>query len=247
MSSALNYFKKVYKDVPNWVSVMHEYSPKMLEYYTTIRSEAFKSSELSDIEKDELIASFNAGRLYKRSMILHTQAGQNKGSKIENLIEYFLVAYVYKGLDPLKLSLEAVKAFLEKETKQNLTYSFSLNNLSEVVSQLLVWTTNYNQDFLMKVNQAMENGLNDEELKKVMLSTGLVSEANKKLGLFGMYITELDGVGAQNSFIMAKKAGVTDAQFADLGYIIMMTAGIPSWFELSDYLSVTEQERNEEK
>ena len=66
MSEALEYFKKVYKDVPAWVQIMHDYNPNMLEYYTNIRSEAFKSAVLSDVEKDELIAAFNAGRLYDR-------------------------------------------------------------------------------------------------------------------------------------------------------------------------------------
>lgn len=227
MSEALEYFKKVYKNVPGWVQIMHDYNPKMLEYYTNIRSEAFKSAVLSDKEKDELIAAFNAGRLYDRSMVYHTQAALNKGSKLEDLVEYFLVAYVYKGRPALERSLFAVAQYINDRDGKDLKPADGYNNLQEVVEQLKEWTC---APILDKVLE------NIEDPEEVIMSAGAVSESRKYLALVGMYITELDGPGAKPHVDNARKHGVTEEELADLGYIIILTAGIPSWFELSDHL-----------
>lgn len=236
MSKGLEYFKKVYHQVPNWVQVMHDYSPAMLDAYTAIRGEAFKSSVLSAVEKDELIASLNAGRLYKRSMQLHTQAGFNKGSKLEHLIEYFLVAAVYKQKEALALSLHAVADYLRAKNNVNVQPKDEYASIQEIVDELISWTKDYDQSFLKHVKTAITETSDLDEIRNVLMSKGLVSEARKHLCLVGMYITELKGSEAKNAVDVARLCGVTDAEFADLGYIIIMTAGIPAWFEISDYL-----------
>ncbi len=228
MSEALEYFRKVYKDVPAWVQIMHDYNPKMLEYYTNIRSEAFKSDVLSDIEKDELIAAFNAGRLYDRSMVYHTQAALNKGSKLEDLVEYFLVAYVYKGKEALEHSLLAVAQYINDKDGKNLEPAASYETLEDVVNQLKEWT---GAPILDKVLA------NLEDPEAVIMAAGSVSESRKYLALVGMYITELDGKGAGPHVENARQHGVTEEELADLGYVIILTSGIPSWFELSDHLN----------
>ena len=228
MSEALEYFKKVYKDVPAWVQIMHDYNPKMLEYYTNIRSEAFQSAVLSDIEKAELIAAFNAGRLYDRSMVYHTQAALNKGSKLDDLVEYFLVAYVYKGKEALEHSLLAVAQYINDKDGKNLEPAANYETLEEVVNQLKEWTG----------APILDNVLaNLEDPKAVIMAAGTVSESRKYLALVGMYITELDGKGAGPHVENARKHGVTEEELADLGYVIILTSGIPSWFELSDHLN----------
>ena len=34
----------------------------------------------------------------------------------------------------------------------------------------------------------------------------------------------------------ARTYGVSEAELAEVGYLCILTAGIPSWFELSDHL-----------
>lgn len=227
MSEALEYFKKVYKDVPAWVQIMHDYNPNMLEYYTNIRSEAFKSAVLSDVEKDELIAAFNAGRLYDRSMVYHTQAALNKGSKLEDLVEYFLVAYVYKGQAALEHALKAVAQYINDKEDDNKQPKTAYASLEEIIEQLKEWT---GAPILDKVLAHIDDP------KEVIMSAGSVSESRKYLAMVGMYITELDGLGAAPHITNARTHGVTEEELADLGSIIILTAGIPSWFELSDHL-----------
>lgn len=228
MSEALEYFKKVYKDVPAWVQIMHDYNPNMLEYYTNIRSEAFKTAVLSDVEKDELIAAFNAGRLYDRSMVYHTQAALNKGSKLEDLVEYFLVAYVYKGQAALEHSLKAVAQYINDKEGDNKQPKAAYASLEEIIQELKEWT---GAPILDKVLAHIDDP------KEVIMSAGSVSESRKYLAMVGMYITELDGPGAAPHVENARAHGVTEEELADLGYVIILTAGIPSWFELSDHLN----------
>lgn len=234
MLSGIEYFRKMYKDVPNWVQVMHDYNPDMLTLYTQFRAEAFKSNVLSDVEKDELIAAVNAGRLYRRSMCLHTAGAQNKGSRVEHLIEYFLIAAYYNGKEAHECSLFALKEYLERRDNLSLTIPNQFESLLDVLLLIQQWTKEYDQTFLEKVIDGVQKGI---ELRKLVFETGLVSSQRKYLAYVGMFITELDGSNAKEAFAMARKNGVTDAELADLGYVIIFTSGIPSWFEMSDNLS----------
>lgn len=233
MLSGIEYFKKMYTNVPNWVQVMHDYSPEMLTQYTQFRAEAFKSGVVSDIEKDELIAAVNAGRLYPRSMNLHTAGAQNKGSKLEHLIEYFLVSAYYNRKEALIVALQAIKQFLEQDGKTVSEIKTEYNSLLDVLYQINEWTEGYQQDFL---NQVIDGLKNKKELRDLVFEEGQVSSKRKYLAYVGMFITELDGGNAIEAFNLAKANGVTDEELAELGYVIIFTSGIPSWFEMSDNL-----------
>ncbi len=236
MLSGIEYFKSIYTKLPQWVEVMHRYSPEMLTQYTNFRAVAFGDAELSAIEKDELIASLNAGRLYKRSMMLHTNGAQNKGSKLEDLVEYMLVAAYYNKKEALECGLFAIRQFIETEyPKAKLEIKSDYINLLDVVNQIYDWMKEfkYKTEFIKKVIDGLED---KKEFRDLVFNEGEVSSKRKYLAYAGMFITELDGSNALEAINMAKKNGVTDAELADMGYTIIFTAGIPSWFELSDYL-----------
>lgn len=238
MTDGLSYFKKVYNNVPDWVQIMHDYNPLMLNYYTDIRGEAFKDGCLSAMEKDEFIASLNAGRLYERSMRYHTYAGIIKGASVDELIEYFLVAYVYKGKKTLELSLVALQQTYEDMGIEVSKLKDSYNSDAAVVEQLLDWTKDNVNPIVSELYQLLVQGYKhySREVFETILQSGYVARKRKLLNLVGQYITELNGAGAKEIMIQAKKEGVTEEELAELGYIVMITAGIPSWFELSDHL-----------
>lgn len=238
MSKGLDYFKSVYKDVPAWVQIMNDYDSTMLDAYTEIRGQAFKTNYLKDYEKDEIIAAVNAGRLYERSMTLHTIAGINKGSKLTDFVEYFLVSYVYYGLDSLVLSLKAVQHYLKEVNKVDVEIQ-EYDNIVEVINDLIVWLGD-DADFLIKVREQLMTSTNADQTREILMQSGYVSKERKQLCLVGMFLTELDGEGAEEEIVKARAMNVSEAEMADLGYIIILTAGIPSWFELSDHLEKKE-------
>ena len=69
MSKGLAYFQQVYDEVPGWVQKMHDYSPVVLDHYTGLRGEIMQDGALSRKEKDVLLASMNAARLYPRAWV----------------------------------------------------------------------------------------------------------------------------------------------------------------------------------
>lgn len=240
MSKALDYFKEVYDEVPGWVQKMHDYSPAVLDTYTGIRGEIMQDGALSRREKDALIASMNAARLYSRSMLFHTKGAIDFGYSVPELIEFFLTAYLYKGDKALALSLEAVAYALELQGKK---LSPSANTDGTAVTSLqtiLDWLKDENTVYLEEVLGLMKQR-DKEKLEAKILGDGLVSSRLKHLNMAGNFIVELNGKDAAPWMEGARTNGASEADLADIGYICILTAGIPAWFELSDSLKTENQ------
>lgn len=196
MADGLSYFKQVYGEIPDWVNKMHMYSPKMLDYYTDFRGEAFKENALSKKEKDQFIASANAGRLYPRSMIYHTKAAVGNGSTVEELVEHFLVAYLYKGEEALRLALQAIE-YAAELTGQNAPRSTLKAEASaaELLKRIISYLPIECQDFTKGVLKSVQENSGHDQLEEKILSAGLISSSKKHLNMVAQYITELDAKG----------------------------------------------------
>ena len=239
MSKALEYFKEVYDVVPGWVQKMHDYSPEVLDQYTGIRGEIMQDGSLSRKEKDALIASMNAARLYSRSMLFHTKGAVDFGYSASELIEFFLTAYLYKGDAALKRAFEAVPYALELTGKPVVLPEATPETADDLLGTMIGWLTDEDTSYLERVASAIKQG-NTEEVSALILSDGKVSSPLKHLNMAGNFIVELDGSGAAPWMEKARSAGASEADLADLGYICILTAGIPAWFELSDSLKTVE-------
>lgn len=240
MSKGLAYFKEVYDTVPGWVQKMHDYSPRMLDTYTDIRGEAFSDAVLSRKEKDVLIASMNAARLYARSMVYHTKGTIDHGLTIPELAEYFLIAYLYNGTASLKISLEAFSYALELKGVKVEQPSKEPETIEEIISTIITWMGDEDTSFIEETLTLIESG-NTKAVEGKILSDGKVPTHLKHLTMIGNYIVELRGKDAVPWIEKARWAGVSEAEIADLGFICILTAGIPTWFELSDSLQGAEK------
>ncbi|MBX0314763.1 carboxymuconolactone decarboxylase family protein [Planococcus glaciei] len=239
MSKALEYFKEVYDVVPGWVQKMHDYSPEVLDKYTGIRGEIMQDGSLSRKEKDALIASMNAARLYSRSMLFHTKGAVDFGYSAAELLEFFLTAYLYKGDAALKRAFEAIPYALELSGNPVVLPEATPETADDLLGTMLGWMKDEETAYLEQVVSAIKQG-HKEELTALILSDGKVSSKLKHLNMAGNFIVELDGSGAAPWMEKARAAGATEADLADLGYICILTAGIPAWFELSDSLKTVE-------
>lgn len=236
MSEGLAYFKEVYDEVPGWVQKMHDYSPNVLDHYTSIRSEIMRDGALSRKEKDAIIASMNAARLYPRSMIYHTKGAVDHELTIPELAEYFLVSYLYNGTHSLEVSLEAFSYALElKGTTVNHPEK-SLETFEEIVNTIILWMGEEDTSFIEEVLDLIK--FDGEKVEKKILGDGKVSTRLKHLTMVGNFITELKGTAAAPWIEKARLAGASEDDLADIGYICILTAGIPSWFEISDSLKL---------
>ncbi|ETI65866.1 carboxymuconolactone decarboxylase family protein [Neobacillus vireti] len=239
MTKGLTYFKEVYDTVPDWVQKMHDYNPMMLDTYTAIRGEAFSDGALSRKEKDVLIASMNAARLYPRSMLYHTKGAIDHGLTLPELVEYFLVAYLYNAA-ALKTSLEAFSYALQLKGVDVEQLSTSPETIEEIIQVFVKWMGDEDTRFIEETLEVIKSG-KKAAIEEKVLGEGKVSTRLKYLNMVGNYIVELRGKEAVAWIEKARRAGVSEADLADLGSICILTAGIPTWFELSDSLKLPNQ------
>jgi|SRR5690625_349755 len=236
MSNGLEYFKKVYDQVPDWVQKMHDYSPEVLDQYTGIRGHIMQDGPiLSRMEKDVLIASMNAARLYNRSMIYHTKGAVDFGLTLPELVEYLLVAYLYKGKEALLIGMDAIAYALELNDITVNRLNMQNLDVEEILQTVSRWLKNEDTRFIEEILDVVK--ANDERLvKEKILQDGKVPASRKYLNMVGNFIVELRGQDAIPWIEKARDAGVKEAELADLGYICILTSGIPTWFEISDSL-----------
>ncbi|MDQ0429340.1 alkylhydroperoxidase/carboxymuconolactone decarboxylase family protein YurZ [Planomicrobium stackebrandtii] len=239
MSKALDYFKEVYDVVPGWVQKMHDYSPAVLDTYTGIRGEIMQDSALSRKEKDALIASMNAARLYSRSMLFHTKGAIDFGYTVPELAEFFLTSYLYKGDQAMALALEAISYALELKGKTVAQPAQSPERAADSLKIIIDWLDGEDTSYLKETLALIRSG-KPEDVKAKILEDGLISSRLKHLNMAGNFIVELNGKDAAPWMEKARTAGASEADLADIGYICILTAGIPAWFELSDSLKTTE-------
>ncbi|MFP7413343.1 carboxymuconolactone decarboxylase family protein [Priestia filamentosa] len=235
MSKGLTYFKEVYDVVPDWVQKMHDYSPNVLNHYTSLRSDIMQEGALTRKEKDILLVGMNAARLYERSMVYHTKGALDGGATLPELVEYLIVPYLYNGTQALKTGVKSLEyaltlkgiEFQELNEDDMTTEELLLHMIKLLDMEDTTFTTN-----VLKLVKSR----NEELLTEYILSDSIVSKTLKYLLMVGIFVTELKGKQAGEWMEEARKNGASEAQLADVGFICLLTAGIPAWFEASDSL-----------
>ena len=235
MSSALDYFKKVYDVVPGWVQKMHDYNPDMLTHYTSLRGAAMAEGVLSVKEKDILLVAMNEARHYERSMVYHTKGAIDGGATLEELAEYLLVGYIVGGEQSLQIGLKSFEYALQllQVDKEFIAYDSDANTIAKFYGGFA--QTEESKAYFDEV-ASFFNTDNENALTEKLLQTNVVTTELKHLAMTGIYTVQLKNKETDVWASKARAVGVEESQLAELGYICLLTAGIPSWFELSDAL-----------
>ena len=235
MSTGLDYFKKVYDIVPGWVQKMHDYNPAMLDHYTALRGAAMAEGVLSVKEKDILLVGINAARHYARSMVYHTKGAIDGGATLEELAEYLLVAYYYGGEKALQIGLQSFDYALELTGTQAEKISHDAKAIEIIRYYAQFASTDASKNYYEQLISLFEEK-NENALEVKLLETNVVDEQMKYILMTGIYTTVLKNVETDDWTKKAREKGVDEPRLAELGYICLLTAGIPSWFEISDAL-----------
>ena len=235
MSTGLDYFKKVYDVVPGWVQKMHDYNPAMLDHYTALRGAAMAEGVLSVKEKDILLVGINAARHYARSMVYHTKGAIDGGATLEELIEYLLVAYSYGREKALQIGLQSFEYALELTGTQAEKISHNATALEIVRYYAQFSSSDDNKNYYEQLIALFVNN-NENALADKLLETNVVDEQMKYILMTGIYTTVLKNSETDYWAKKTREKGVDEPRLAELGYICLLTAGIPSWFEISDAL-----------
>ncbi|MDF2067343.1 carboxymuconolactone decarboxylase family protein [Bacillus sp. Cr_A10] len=235
MATGLEYFKKVYDVVPGWVQKMHDYNPAMLDHYTALRGAAMAEGVLSVKEKDILLVGINSARHYARSMVYHTKGAIDGGATLGELAEYLLVAYNYGGEKALQIGLQSFEYALELTG----THAEKILHDAKAVDIVRYYanftSTEESKSYYEQLISLFVNG-DENALSAKLLESNIVNEQMKHILMTGIYTTVLQNAETDYWAKQAREKGVDEPRLAELGYICLLTAGIPSWFEISDAL-----------
>ena len=105
---------------------------------------------------------------------------------------------------------------------------------------MVTWLGDEDTSFLLDSLNIIQRN-DPQEIEEKLLGDGHVSTRMKHLNMVGNYITQLRGAEAVVWMDKAREVGASEADLADVGYICILTAGIPSWFEISDSLKLAKQ------
>ncbi|CAH0173709.1 hypothetical protein SRABI96_01258 [Peribacillus sp. Bi96] len=235
MSEGLTYFKEVYDVVPGWVQKMHDYSPNALDHYTNLRSNIMEEGALTKKEKDILLVGMNAARLYERSMVYHTKGAMDGGATLPELVEYLIVPYLYNGTEALKMGIKSLEYALSLKGIPYPEVSGNQETAEEILLYMMELLGDEETEYVSNVLSLVRFG-DQNSLKNYILSDSVVSKKLKHILMTGIFITELKGKQVEEWMEAARENGASEEQLADVGFICLLTAGIPAWFEASDSL-----------
>lgn len=235
MSQGLTYFKEVYDIVPGWVKKMHDYNPNALDYYTCLRSEIMQEGALTRKEKDILLVGMNAARLYERSMVYHTKGAIEGGATLQELVEYLIVPYLYNGLKALRTAVKSLEYALTLKGYEFEAEYVNIKSTEELLLYMIKLLGTEDTTFVTNVLELVRSR-KEKLLEEYLLSDSVVSKQLKHILVVGIFITELKGGEVEEWMKLARENGASESQLADLGFICLLTAGIPAWFEASDSL-----------
>lgn len=227
MNTILDFYKELYEEIPSWVEQMYKHNNNMLSNYTRLRNEALKDGIYSSKEKDLFIAVMNAGRYYEKSMNMHLQAAIKKNAGLEEVIEYMLLPYVINGDKSIAFIEKALGIFERTLLNVNSNNGSIEKIIEKLRNQVEVVQT---QHFLGE----LANTSNKEHSK--FFEAGLISKKNKLIALLAISLVKLDKQLIDYWSDEAFKEGITESEIAELGFVAMITAGIPIWFEISEIL-----------
>ncbi|MGF6952827.1 alkylhydroperoxidase/carboxymuconolactone decarboxylase family protein YurZ [Neobacillus sp. B4I6] len=243
--NGLEFFERVYGQVPDWVAKMHHFAPKALEYYTKLRGEILVDGALSKKEKELILVGINAARRYERSMIYHTKGAIDSGASIEEVADVLATCIISRGIPAWFTGVKAIEYAVSYVGKEEFnaappgdeeSFFASLADYNsyyekEVGGELPNWVKVLNQ-----FNPSVLERYTD--LRRTVLKDNVVSRKLKELVLVGINVAEMYPRGIELHVQGAKKYGATEAEIADVSLVALLTAGIPAWFEGSDYLSI---------
>ncbi|MDQ0218056.1 carboxymuconolactone decarboxylase family protein [Peribacillus cavernae] len=235
MGKGLSYFKEVYDVVPGWVQKMHDCNPNALDHYTSLRSEIMQEGALTRKEKDILLVGINAARLYERSMVYHTKGAIDGGATLPELVEYLIVPYLFNGAKALQTGVKSLEYALTLKGIEFQAESADGKTTEELLLYMIELLGGENSSFATNVLKLVRSG-DEALLKEYVLSDSVVSKILKHILMAGIFITVLKGQQAEEWMEAARANGASEAQLADVGFICLLTAGIPAWFEASDSL-----------
>ena len=151
-------------------------------------------------------------------------------------IGYFWVAYCCQGEQALLLSTQALALVLQLRGQTAPPALLLAQDVEAVLAQYQALTES---DQLSHLNHTIAcfHANDRAALEQAVFEQGLLPSKIKLLAMLGNYVVTLQAAQADTWLARARAAGVSDGELAELGFVCLLTAGIPAWFECCDLLA----------
>lgn len=241
-NNILDYYGKVENQVPEWISKMHQYAPKVLEHYTMLRQEVLVDGKLSKKDKELILVGINASRRYERSMIHHTKGALDSGATVDEIADIIATCIISRGIPAWLTGIEAIKYAISEldgqscplqKTEEDRSFA-SVEDCLKYYDQEFERTPDW-VDLLKKYNP--EVLLRYSNLRNTVLVDNRVSRKLKELVLVAINVCEHYKKGIEIHVNNARELGASDEEIAEVSLVALLTAGIPAWLEGSDFLA----------
>lgn len=243
MTNPLDFFKQTYDIVPDWVEKMHQYSPEALQHYTNLRGSILKDGALSRKDKELILVGINAARRYEKSMIFHTKGAVDAGASVEEIAEVLLACILSRGLPAWLVGVKSIEYaidYIGEKAKEFDKHYLIMPEKKENIDECIKYYKQAQGELPQWVHDMMDYNeealLHYTNLRNQALSEGVVSRKLKELVLVGINVAERYPEGVKIHTEGAKRCGATNEELADCHLTAVLTAGIPAWFEGSEFL-----------
>ncbi|PLT35179.1 carboxymuconolactone decarboxylase family protein [Bacillus sp. V5-8f] len=238
--NGLEYFEKVYGQVPDWAAKMHQFAPEALGYYTKLRNEILVKGTMAQKDKELILVGINAARRYERSMLYHTKGAMDAGATVEEIVDIISTCIISRGIPAWLTGIKAIQYAIEVMNNKRSTERSEAGVCFQSVEECLSYYEQETGKIPNWIELLMEHNpdvlLQYSNLRNAVLKDHYVSRKLKELLLVGINVCERYKEGVSLHVNGAKKFGATDEEIAEVSLVGLLTAGIPAWFEGSDFL-----------
>lgn len=215
-----------YGGLPPWAERLRAAAPGFYGDYLALRSGILRDGALSRKEKDLLLVGVNAARRYRPSLLGHARLAVREGASPEEVVETILVAILSRGIPSWMEGLEAVRV-AEEAAGRPARLAAPPPAAPEAAPP---WLTALEE-------RSPEIGRLYGALRANVLRDGHLSRAFRELVLVGINLAEGYQPGIQLHAGNARRLGAGDAHLVETALTVVLTAGIPAWFNVVPHLT----------
>ncbi|MGC8567510.1 MAG: carboxymuconolactone decarboxylase family protein [Caldisphaera sp.] len=216
--------EKDYGEYPDWAIMLKKYSQEIYFNYLDLRQNILKDGILTKKEKNLILVGVNAAKRYMPSMMGHTKIAILYGATPSEIAEVVLIGIISRGIPSWIVGKNAV-SYAEQITKVKVQLKGKKITEETEPSWLIE---------LKAISK--EIGDNYSKLRIKLLQDGHVSHLLKELILAGINLVDGYEEGVRLHIKNSVKLGATKQHLFELSTTLLLTAGIPVWFNILPFI-----------
>lgn len=233
----LQTFSEIYGEIPEWVDVMNQYAPQVLQDYTALRMHVMADGALTRREKELILVGINAARRYETSMMYHTKGAIDAGATPGDIADCILATVISRGLPAWLEGQKAVRYARQYASVETPDGQAEVTPESDLFGTVEAAQHYYEETF--GTMPAWASLMREEDAPSFVSYTNMryhclkhkhVSEMLKELVLVGINAAERYPEGVEIHVRGARSKGASTQQIAECLFTALLTAGIPAWF-----------------